>query len=57
MVLIAENCAIPVAFVEDGRNFEYVPRILHVDRSTIRRAVEHFRQTVRNKRRAGSGRK
>lgn len=57
MVLSAENCAKAVALVEDGRNFAYVARTLQVNRSTIKRVVERFRQTGRNKRRVGSGRK
>lgn len=57
MVLTKENSAKAIALVEDGRNYEYVARILHVHRSTIKRVVERFRQTGRNKRRTGSGRK
>ena len=57
MVLSVEDCAKAVALVEDGRNYEYVARVLHTHRSTIKRVVERFRQTGQNKRKAGSGRK
>lgn len=57
MILSAEDCAKAVALVEDGRSQRYVARVLNVSRSTVQRVLERFRETGRNARRPGCGRK
>lgn len=57
MRLSAEDSAKAVALVEDGRSLRYVARLLHCTHTAVRKCVQRFRETGRNTRRPGSGKK
>lgn len=56
MVLNAENVAKIIALVDDGRSQRYAARALGIPETTVRRAIERYRETGLMTRRPGSGR-